>query len=335
MLTKDRIRTIEKTLRDKTVAVIGDFCVDIYWHADMTRSELSRETPHFPLPITQERVSPGAGGNVAANIAALCPGKVLALSVYGQDWRGALLMEQMKKKGIDASLFVCTEGRFTNAYCKPLRGGISDVVYEDPRIDFDNDQPISRETEDMVIERLRSMADMADVLCVADQFRCGIVTDRVRDAILSLAKEGLRVIVDSRNQIGLYSDCILKPNEVECWKAVYGDNGYLTANVADFLVAADALAARNCGTVFCTLGANGSYLTDGNQGVRTSAVPIKAEVDICGAGDTTLSAFACALAAGASFEEAAELASLASAVTVQKLGETGTATFDEIESIIN
>ena len=35
------------------VGVIGDFCLDVYWLADMTRSELSRETPHFPLPVVQ------------------------------------------------------------------------------------------------------------------------------------------------------------------------------------------------------------------------------------------------------------------------------------------
>ena len=32
----------------------GDGCLDVYWHADMTRSELSRETPHHNLPVVQE-----------------------------------------------------------------------------------------------------------------------------------------------------------------------------------------------------------------------------------------------------------------------------------------
>ncbi len=47
------------------VAVLGDFCLDMYWHADMRRSVLSRETPHFPLPVVKERFSPGGAGNVA------------------------------------------------------------------------------------------------------------------------------------------------------------------------------------------------------------------------------------------------------------------------------
>ena|GEM_PF-4288646 len=34
-------------------------------------AELSRETPHFAMPVVEERVSLGGGGNVAANMAAL------------------------------------------------------------------------------------------------------------------------------------------------------------------------------------------------------------------------------------------------------------------------
>lgn len=330
MLTKERIAEIENTLRTKTVGIIGDFCLDIYWQADMTRSELSRETPHFPLPVTQERVSPGAGGNVAANIAALHPGKILAVSLYGDDWRGTLLLEEMKRRGIDTDGFVAARNRFTNAYCKPLRKGISNVIYEDPRIDFDNTQPIDRATEDAVIEQLGTIAAQADVLCIADQFRCGIMTDRVRDAVLSLAKEGLCIAADSRFQISRYTNCILKPNEVECWRAVYGNDGYLRASVEELTTAADRLAIQNHAVVFCTLGADGSYLTEGKEGLRTAAVPLTGEIDICGAGDTTLAAFICALAAGATHREAAEFAAAASAVTVKKIGETGTAAFDEI-----
>ena len=333
MLTRERITEIQQDLRAKTVGIIGDFCLDIYWRADMTRSELSRETPHFPLPVVDETVSLGAGGNVAANLAALQPKTVRALSLYGDDWRGALLLEQAARAGVSADLFIQTKDRFTNAYCKPMRKGVSDVVYEDPRLDFDNCAPIDRATEDAVIANLDRLAGECGVLCVADQFRYGIVTDRVRERIVFHAKNGLPVVADSRYHIGKYTDCILKPNEVECWRAVYGDEGYLHASANDFVSAADTLARRSHAAVFCTLGANGSYLTEGENGVRTPAVPVVGQLDICGAGDTTLAAFACALAAGADREEAAQLAALASAVTVRKIGVTGTAQFEEIKRI--
>ena len=331
MLTKNEVREITEKIKGCKIGIIGDFCVDIYWHADMTLSELSRETPHYPLPITSERTSMGAGGNVAANLAALEPEKIYALSLIGDDWRGMLLCDLIRKSGISDEFMIKTDGRFTNAYCKPMRHGISATVYEDPRLDFENRCPIDAETENRVIENLRKIAKRVKVLCVADQFRYGIVTDRVREEIISLAKNGLTVICDSRYNVGKYTDCILKPNEVECWRAVYNNDGFLSAREEEFINAADELARKNNARVFCTLGANGSYVTDGNNGKRIGARTLTGELDICGAGDTSLSAFSLAVSAGFPLDKAAALAGLASAVTVKKIGMTGTATATEIE----
>ena len=333
MLTKNEVREITDNIKNCKIGIIGDFCVDIYWHADMTLSELSRETPHYPLPVTEERTSMGAGGNVAANLAALNPEKIYAVSLIGNDWRGMLLRKLIKDSGISDEYIIETENRFTNAYCKPMRHGISATVYEDPRLDFENRQPINEETENKVIECLRSLAEKVDVLCVADQFRYGIVTDKVREEIISLAKNGLTVICDSRYNIGKYTDCILKPNEVECWRAVYNNDGFINATEDEFLEAAKALAIKNNARVFCTLGSKGSFVTDGKDGIRVGAKTLTGELDICGAGDTSLSAFSLGITAGAPMEKAAALAGLASAVTVKKIGMTGTATAREIEAI--
>ncbi|NIM05563.1 MAG: sugar kinase, partial [Armatimonadetes bacterium] len=44
-------------MRSVRVGVVGDACLDIYWEADMTRSRLARENPHFILPVIEERLS--------------------------------------------------------------------------------------------------------------------------------------------------------------------------------------------------------------------------------------------------------------------------------------
>ena len=72
-MTRDRLTEILSQISTVRAVLLGDICLDIYWNADMRKSELSRETPHFPLPIVEERMSPGAGGNVAANMLALSP----------------------------------------------------------------------------------------------------------------------------------------------------------------------------------------------------------------------------------------------------------------------
>lgn len=334
-MNKEQFVAILNNIGKAKIGLLGDFCVDIYWHADMTKSELSRETPHYPLPVVKERVYPGAGGNAANNIAALKPAKLYAVGLYGDDWRGMLLRDVLQKCGIDDRWFVLTPDRFTNAYCKPMRKGISETEYEDPRLDFAADSPIDAKAQAIVLSNLEAMAKEIDVLCVSDQFLYGIVTERVREKIIALAKNGLPVVVDSRYNIAKYTDCILKPNEVECWRAVYGNEGYQTADKADFEEAAKSLAKKNRAKVLCTLGAQGSLFTDGETLDCIPAVHLDCPVDICGAGDTFLSAFSSCLAGGAKPADAAFVAAHASAVTVQKIGITGTATREEIINLLN
>jgi bifunctional ADP-heptose synthase (sugar kinase/adenylyltransferase) len=53
-------------------------------------------------------------------------------------------------------------------------------------------------------------------------------------------------------------------------------------------------------------------------------------LDIVGAGDSAIAGIACGLGAGATFTEAALLGNLAAAVTVKKIGTTGTAAPAEV-----
>lgn len=312
-----------------TVGVIGDFALDIYWYADMTRSELSRETPHFPLPVTEERIYPGAAGNVAANIAALRPKRVAVCGVCGDDWRGALLLRELEGLGADVSGIFTEAGRVTNAYCKPMRRGISDVVYEDPRIDFSGLTSPSEAAVKSMLGWLDREKKNLDALCVCDQFANGAVTDKL---IKRFASYGKPVVVDSRSRIGSYRGVTLKPNEVECRRALASLGLSAPEDDAD---CARSLARATGSRVLLTLGERGSVYTDGADAEAVPAVRYDGPTDICGAGDTFISAFACFSAAGASPAEAEELAALASSVTIRKLGVTGTASRGEIIKLMN
>lgn len=303
------------------IGVLGDFCLDGYWHADMRLSELSREVPHFPLPVVQERYSPGAAGNVAANVAALKPDRVLALGVIGQDWRGMLLKSCLNEAGVDTSFLLEAKERITNAFIKPLRMGISHVVYEDPRLDFVNTQPLSSDMEAELIRVLDTLE--VDVLCVCDQTPLGVITPAVRAKICELGEKGLPVIVDSRDNIQLYRHVMVKPNEVEAGRAFAGDT------YEEMLV---NLHEHTCSPAIITLGEQGCLVHDGTQVQHVPAHKVQPPIDICGAGDTFLSGLAVSLAAGASLAEAAAFGNAASAVTIRKLNTTGTAAREEVEA---
>jgi rfaE bifunctional protein kinase chain/domain len=325
-----RLYDILDRIRKARVALIGDISLDVYWRADMTKSELSRETPHFPMPVVEEWMSPGAGGNAAANIAALRPKSIKVLGVAGRDWRGDSLICKLRESGIDTDGIVISERAVTNAYCKPLRKGISNVEYEDPRIDFSNYENLPQQDEDELVQQLEECVKKIDILCVSDQLTFGCITPVIREKIISYAKQGLKVVIDSRDRIALYSGVILKPNEVEGLRAVQKDYGNAKADFEQYVRVTQTLAVQNKSKVCMTLGSKGSLYTDSQMSVYIPSREVVPPIDICGAGDTFLSAFACALVAGAEPREAASFANIAADVTIKKIGITGTASPDEI-----
>ncbi len=331
LLTPEQLRQILAAIADIRVVLIGDLGLDAYWKADLTRSELSRETPHFPLPIIEERYAPGASGNVAANLAALMPRTIRVIGTAGPDWRWEVLRQELSCRGIDCAGVAVYPGRVTNAYVKPYRRGLSAVEYEDPRLDFTNYTPQPAELDALLIAELDRAAAAADILCVSDQFSCGCVTEAVRAEINSLAAQGLPVVVDSRYRIGQFRGCILKPNEFEGLTALGREAGGSRPELAELAAAACELARRTAAKVCLTLGDRGCLVTAADESpTHLPAAPAEPPLDICGAGDTFLAALACSLATGADLTAAAVVASLASGVTVRKIGQTGTASREEI-----
>ncbi len=334
-LTSERLNELLLKMKELKVVLLGDMCIDIYWFADMTKSQLSRETPHFPLPVTHEKMSPGAGGNVAVNLSVLCD-NVRPVGVIGDDWRGKCLKDVLSKLNIPSDYIVEAENRVTNAYCKPMRRGYSGVDVEDPRIDFEAGEAISTELEEKLIEKLEEACRDADVLCVSDQFEFGCVSDMVREKVSEIAGRGLLTFVDSRSRISLYRNCVLKPNEIECARAVGMDDASLSSAEADDAKlegAIRALSEKANASVCMTLGDRGCMVLYGGSLARINAVKLSDPIDVCGAGDCFISAFSLALAAGADAKEAGIIGTLASAICVKKINMTGSASCEELLSL--
>lgn len=328
-LTEQELTSLLNRIKGARVCVLGDVCLDLYWYADMKRSTLSRETPHFPLPVVEERFSLGGGGNVIQNLAALGVGTLLPISVMGCDWRGELLNQCFAKIKVETRWILRTSERITPCYCKPIRMGISQLQYEDPRIDFENHQPISREIEDRLISSLEQVAKQVDIIAVADQFTNGVVTKRVREKLAELSKAGHQIVVDSRDRINLFENVVVKPNEVEAALAVGENPKELKVTPERYESIVKRLTALTGKAAVVTLGDKGALWCENGQVFHAPAV--KAEpADIVGAGDTFLSALCAALAVGESGGRAVAFGNLASGVTVKKIGTTGTASPEEI-----
>lgn len=313
------------------VALIGDLCLDMYLTADMRLSELSREAPHFPLPVVEERYSSGGAANVAANMAALKPGKLAVIGLIGKDWRGELLSRVLHEAGVDSPTLITNSNITTNTYLKIYRRGISAIVYEEPRIDFENRTPIPKAAEEALCEALDQVD--YDVLTVSDQLRFGVITQKVRNKICRMATNGKTVVVDSRDRIHLYPGCIVKPNEIEALRA-FGKQGLsLPGNREDMAAFAanllPSVTEKTGAPALITLGDCGCVIYD-EKIVYCPPNRVHGETDIVGAGDTFLSALSTGMASGLQLAEAAAVASYASSVTVKKIGTTGTANRSEI-----
>jgi len=325
-----RLESLLDAMKDVRVGLIGDACLDVYWEADMTLSELSRETPHFPLPVVEERMSGGAAANTALDFAALGVASVILLSVIGEDWRADQLLKVLRKAGVSTEHIISSPDRVTPAYCKPRRHGISGVVYEDPRIDFENRKPLPADIEAALIEWLREIALSVDVIAVVDQLKYGVVTEKVVCELEHLAAQGKLTVVDSRMRIGRYKRVIVKPNEIEAIRAVYPQMDPRRCSKEDWYGAAKKLAQQVEGPVLMTVGDKGAVWVEKGNITEIPTKPVEPPIDIVGAGDAFMAAFCAALAVGASGFEAAYLGNLAAAVAVRKIGITGTASPEEI-----
>ena len=343
------------------IAVVGDFFLDRYWEIDAARDEPSVETGLTAYQVVGRRHSPGAAGTVAANLAALCHqrnapchqrnapchprhapchprnaprvGRIDAVGFVGDDGEGLELERCLDRIGVARDHLLRTPERFTPCYSKPMRDGV-----EMNRIDIKNRTPTPESVERPIIAAIGELAGKVDAIIVMDQVseeNCGVITDAVRECLIRLGRERRPPLIyaDSRERIGRFREMLIKCNDREALEQFFLYDGRAIAEET-LQHCGRELARRTGRLVFITRGAQGQMLFDPARPdaapICVPAVPVEGEIDICGAGDATSAALVSSLCAGATPEEAAMIGNLAASVTIRKIGQTGTASPDEI-----
>jgi len=149
--------------------------------------------------------------------------------------------------------------------------------------------------------------------------------------LAELADEHPQVVIaaDSRMRIGEFQRVILKPNEREALRGIGSEvQGEITLEAAE--AAGRALSERSGRPVFVTVGERGILLCAKGDCQRIPAVPVAGEIDIVGAGDSTMAGIVSGLCCGATPAEAALLGNLVASVTIRCIGTTGTASQEEV-----
>lgn len=330
MLTTTIIEQILASAPQRTIGVLGDLFLDRYLDLDASLTEPSIETGLPAYQVTRVRSCPGAAGTVINNLAALGVGKIVPISMVGDDGEGCELLQALTRMpSVDKTRLVVTSERRTPTYTKPMLCEPGKPPRELNRLDIKNRHSLPAEVERSLLEMLRLSWPALDVLLVLDQVSepdCGVVTARVRDDLARLADVDPRkiVIVDSRERIGIFRNVWLKPNERECLRAG-GQADDLRAALRRLVVAANR-------PVLCTCGDRGMLidLAADCELVEVPAYSVRGPIDTVGAGDSSSAALACALATGAALPAAAAFANLVASITIQEIGATGTASPEQV-----
>ncbi|MFO7610894.1 MAG: PfkB family carbohydrate kinase [Clostridia bacterium] len=332
-MERKRIIEIFKRFRDLKIAVIGDFVLDKYLVIDTRLSEPSLETPHMAYQVVASRQYPGASGTIANNLAGLGAGGVYAVTFIGNDGNGFELKRELRARGIKFDYVTETDEMITPSYVKPMmwEGGREE---ESNRLDIKNFRNTPESLENSILAMLDDVFEKADAVIILDQMvesNCGVITDKVRERLIELGSRRTERIIyaDSRSKIHMFRNMSVKCNNFEACRAFYPDlKGEPEMDMV--LECGNRLYRQNGKPVFVTMGRNG-IMTFGAMGtivVPTEDVP--GPYDICGAGDSVSAAVVSSLAAGADEVEAAFIGNMAAAVTIRKLGVTGTASLEEV-----
>jgi len=313
----DRLKKIVEAFPRITVTVLGDLVADEFIFGEISR--VSREAPVLILKHRERMVVPGGGANATNNLADLGV-NVLPVGIVGDDEPGRMLLKYFRHKRIAVSGVLKDKAYTTVTKTRILAGMTHTARQQVVRVDREpQEAPTSHLTRELYLAA-RNYAQASDALLVSD-YGYGVATPAILNALREKGKLGsVPVVLDSRYRMLQYSGVTAAtPNEPEIEEAL----GFRIGQDWDKLVAAgnEVMERMQLQSLVITRGRDGMAAFDRKH--KPVDIPIFGSdqvADVTGAGDTVIATFTAALAAGATTEEAAQLANYAGGIVVMKRG---------------
>ncbi|MDO9695305.1 MAG: D-glycero-beta-D-manno-heptose-7-phosphate kinase [Candidatus Latescibacteria bacterium] len=305
------------------LAVVGDAMLDRFlW------GEVDRISPEAPVPVVRLRRETdklGGAANVAANMRAL-GADVTLVAVSGIGATARRLAALLAESGIPDDGLLRLAGRRTT-----LKTRIIAHSQQIVRADVESDEPLEPQSLATLAESVRRLGPFDGI--VLSDYGKGVLADGLlREVLDGGAAAGVPVVVDpKRGDYTQYRGCTsLTPNQKEAGQATG-----IAIHDLDSLrrAGAELLARTGAACVLITRGEHGMALFE--RGGAEHHLPTEARevFDVTGAGDTVIAVYAAALAAGATFLDAANLANHAAGLAVRELG-TATTTAAQIRETV-
>jgi len=298
------------------ILVVGDVMLDRYLIGDVER--ISPEGPIPVLRVAREEHRLGGAGSVAAMLAAL-GADVQLTAVVGDDPEGGTVRRLLGEIEVDADAVLAAPGRSTTVKERLLGRTHSRHPQQMVRVDREEtgpiDGPLCERLLRLVAERLGGL----DLLLVSDYAK-GVCAGDFIPRLVELARAaGLPVVADPVRGADYtrYAGCrCITPNRTETATAL--SRAIDSPGVG--LEAARELLRFGVEAAMVTLDRDGIAWADAAGNAALFPVKARQVYDITGAGDMVLAAVGYALAAGADWRTAVELANLAGGMEVQRLG---------------
>jgi rfaE bifunctional protein kinase chain/domain len=311
----ERLRKIIEAFPKLTITVLGDLVADEFVFGEISR--VSREAPVLILKHRERTVVPGGGANAVNNLADLGV-NVLPVGAIGDDEPGRLLVKYFRHKRIATSGVLKDKSYTTVTKTRILAGMTHTSRQQVVRIDREPEAAPGRHLTRELFLAAREYARVSDALLVSD-YGYGSATPALVNA-LGKGRKSVPIVLDSRYRLLEYSGVTAAtPNEPEVEEALQARIG----QDWNKLVAAgeQVMERMKLQALVITRGRDGMAAFDHRH--KPVDIPIFGSdevADVTGAGDTVIAAFTAALAAGASTEEAAQLANYAGGIVVMKRG---------------
>jgi D-glycero-beta-D-manno-heptose-7-phosphate kinase len=310
----------------QTIGVVGDFVLDEFVSGEISR--VSREAPVLILRHRRSETYPGGAANAVNNLAEL-GARVLAVGVVGDDEGGQRLLDHFRRKRINVSGILRARDWSTTTKTRYLAGWTHTTEQQVLRVDREPQAILAPKIAAAIANKAREVASRADAVLVSD-YGFGAASP----ALVKTLK-ARRLMLDSRYRLLEYRDAgvtAATPNEPEVEAAYQARVGTDTAKLDEF--GKRALRDLKLEALLVTRGKDGMAVFERRRPPRH--IPIygsDAPVDVTGAGDTVIAVFTLALAAGATYLEAAHLANYAGGIVVMKR-RTATVTRAELEAAL-
>jgi D-beta-D-heptose 7-phosphate kinase/D-beta-D-heptose 1-phosphate adenosyltransferase len=305
----------------RRVLIVGDVMLDEYiW------GEVRRISPEAPVPVVEIRrrtYVPGGAANTAANVVSL-GGTALLGGVVGGDPAATHLGKALEQGGVHATGLMVDAERPTTTKTRIIAHS-QQVV----RADWEQCRPLPASGEDALLAWVERQLPAVEA-CILSDYAKGVISVRLAEQVIRGARQaGKPVVADPKgtNLAKYRGATVVKPNLHEAGQLVKQE---IHDDAALLEVGRQLIGMLDGAALLITRGAQGMSLF--RHGLPPVHIPALARnvFDVTGAGDTVIGTLAMSLAAGATLEQAAQLANRAAGIAVGKVGTTAV-TLEELQ----